>query len=181
MKRFTHAGRQAIASKNLYAALSLALMIPDICGSIEDPGPRKSQKRYERWFKQWAEPKFTSDFDGHVFISAADCYQLRCSLIHSGRGEIAADKQSILESFEFFDDTEPVHLGWFSGNTINGIKQPSVLVLTASHFSVSLYDAAEEWDAAVANDATIQAEKAKLLVIRSGSFNMQGAQFGDVL
>jgi len=29
MKRFTEAGRRAIADKNGYAALSLALMIPD--------------------------------------------------------------------------------------------------------------------------------------------------------
>jgi hypothetical protein len=48
MKRFTDAGRRAIADKNDYAALSLALMIPDICGSLEDPGPGKSQERYER-------------------------------------------------------------------------------------------------------------------------------------
>jgi len=59
MKRFTDAGRKAIKADNLYCALSLALMIPDICGSLEDPGPNKSRERYERWCKQWVEPKFT--------------------------------------------------------------------------------------------------------------------------
>ena len=48
MNRFTDAGRRAIEDKNDYAALSLALMIPDICGSLEDPGPGKSRERYER-------------------------------------------------------------------------------------------------------------------------------------
>jgi hypothetical protein len=35
MKRFTDAGRRALRDNNLYAALSLALTIPDICGSLE--------------------------------------------------------------------------------------------------------------------------------------------------
>src|SRR5215831_12861852 len=124
MKRFTDAGRQAIAAKNNYAALSLALMIPDICGSLEDPGPGKSQRRYERWFKQWAEPKF-------VNLSAEECYQLRCSMIHSGSAEIQ--------------------------------------ILRVSKFSEWIYQAADEWDASVKNNAAVQAEKAKLLFIHLGA------------
>ena len=38
MKRFTDAGRQALRDKNFYAALSSALIIPDVCGSLENPG-----------------------------------------------------------------------------------------------------------------------------------------------
>ncbi len=57
MKRFTNAGRKSIAEDNLYAALTLALIIPDICGSLEDPGPGKSQKRYEAWFKKMGRAK----------------------------------------------------------------------------------------------------------------------------
>jgi len=176
MKRFTDAGRMAIAAKNHYAALSLALMIPDICGSLEDPGTGKSQKRYERWFSKWAEPKFTHN--GKIFLSSSDCFQLRCSLIHSGSTEIDSNKRDVLQRIEFFDDSGRGHLVWLEGNTYNGVKQPSVLVLVASKFSETMYQAAEEWDAASANEPSIQALKTNLTVIRSKGFVMQGIQFG---
>src|SRR3977135_3869881 len=101
MKRFTDSGRKAIEDDNLYTALSLALMMPDICGSLEDPGPRKSEKRYVRWFNQWALPRFKDHY--HVYVSAEDCYQLRCSLIHSGSSEIEPNKRKVITKFEFFD------------------------------------------------------------------------------
>src|SRR4051812_29454408 len=117
MKRFTEAGRAAIRQNNVYAALSLALMIPDICGSLEEPGPGKSRMRYERWFKQWAEPKFTGGFSGsHVFISASDCYQLRCSLIHSGSAEIDPNKRDVLSEFAFFGGDSAPHFNWIEGH-----------------------------------------------------------------
>lgn len=176
MNRFTDSGRKAIEEKNHYAALSLALMIPDICGSLEDPGVGKSQIRYERWFSKWAEPKFTER--GTVYLSASDCFQLRCSLIHSGSSEITKKKRDVLERVEFFDATWPAHLGWFEGNIVNGVKQPAVLVLISSLFSESVYQAADEWDAASLGNNSIQAEKENLLVIRSAGFSMQGMHFG---
>ena len=176
MKRFTDAGRMAIAAQNHYAALSLALMIPDICGSLEDPGTGKSQKRYERWFSKWAEPKFT--ISGKPYLSSSECFQLRCSLIHSGSTEIAANKGVVLQRIEFFDDSAPAHLVRFEGNTINGVKQPNILVLVASKFSETMYQAADEWDAASANEPSIQAEKTKLTVIHSNGIAMHGILFG---
>jgi hypothetical protein len=182
MKRFTDAGRQAIKEDNLYAALSLALTIPDICGSLEDPGPGKSQKRYERWFAKWASPKFMgASMHGQpprVYVSASDCYQLRCSLIHSGSGEIDPKKQDILSEFVFFDKLAGVHLIWIEGNIVNGVTQSSFLQLKADLFSEDMFKSAEEWDDAVAADPKVQAEKAKLLVIRSKGFAMGGVSFG---
>jgi SAM-dependent methyltransferase len=40
---FTDDGRAATAGDNLYAAVSLAPMMPDICGSTEDPRPAKTK------------------------------------------------------------------------------------------------------------------------------------------
>lgn len=177
MERFTNAGRKAIADKNLYAALSLALMLPDICGSLEEPGLNNGQSRYKAWFTKWAQPKFTGN-NGHIFLSAADCYQLRCSLIHSGSSEITPKKRVVIEQIEFFDDSGPLHLGWFEGNTINGVIQPNVLALRASDFSETMYRCAEEWDQATASDPVISEEKRKLLTIRSGGHVLQGVQIG---
>lgn len=176
MKRFTDAGRQSVASGNLYAGLSLALMIPDICASVEDPGPGKSQARYVRWCRQWVEPKFTGHPGGrpHVFVSAEDCYQLRCSLIHSGSAEIDPNKVRELKRFEFFDQTVGTHLNWFGKVTINGVECGNFLQLKAADFSETMFKAGDEWENAVANNAEIQQEKAKLLVIRSKGFAVGG-------
>lgn len=177
MKRFTDAGRKAIEQDNLYSALSLALMVPDICGSLEDPGPGKSKRRYTEWYTQWALPKFTSASprgEIAVFVSADDCYQLRCSLIHSGSAEIEQNKGSLLDRFVFCDKSIGTHLTLMRGNMVNGVLQDSVLQLKADKFSEAMYDAADEWDAASVGNVNIQSEKRKLLVIHSTEVILQG-------
>ena len=120
MQRFTDAGRQAIADDNFIAGLGLALIIPEICASLEDPGPGKSRDRYERWFKTWAEPKFTRQ--ERIIVSAEDCYQLRCSLFHSGTTEIDPKKVKIIERFVFFDKTD-AHLSTVIEIVVNEERQ----------------------------------------------------------
>ena len=183
MRRFTDAGRRAISGDNLYAALILALIIPDICGSIADPGPGKTRSRYIRWFRRWAEPKFTSRAPSsahphHVFISAEDCYQIRCSLIHSGSSEIEPNQRNILATFMFCDRSVGSHMNWFEGNTINGVRQPNFLQVKVDLFSAEMFSAADEWDEAVAQDPDIQAEKEKLLVIHTRGAIIGGVRFG---
>ena len=176
MKRFTDAGRRALADDNLYAALSLALSLPDICSSIENPGPGKSKNRYIKWCKAWVEPKFTHqlgpDRGLHVFLSAEDCYKLRCSLVHSGSAEIDANNEGIRIRAEFFDATVGAHLNSFQ------LGSTSFLQLRAADFSDAMFTAADEWDASTQNDKSVQAEKAKLLVIHSAGAIIQGVKFG---
>lgn len=176
MQRFTNSGRDAIAQNNFYAALSIALMLPDICASMEDPGPGKTQKRYEKWCDKWVIPKFTNS--GTVWLSAQDCFQLRCSLIHSGSTQIEQTKRKGLDEIVFFDNEIKTHFNKVTGQTINGVKQPNVLQLNAAKFSETMYLAAEAWDAAVASDAAVQSEKAKLLVIHTKGAVISGVLFG---
>jgi hypothetical protein len=118
----------------------------------------------KKWFKEWAEPKFTRPVGGNVsaktFISA-DCFQLRCSLIHSGSAEIAAKKRDILSRFVFFDQTTGMHLTWVEGMTVNGVRQENYLQLRADLFSEAMFEAADAWDTAKAGDANVEKEKAK--------------------
>jgi hypothetical protein len=157
-------------------------MMPDICGSLEDPGPAHSRVRYIRWCKKWVEPKFTrpatSIVATMVFLSAEDCYQLRCSLIHSGRSDIEPTKVDVLQRCEFFDDTAGAHLNRVGRIEINGVVQPNYLQLKSDMFSLTMFDAADEWDAFVANDPLVQAEKSKLLVIHSKGTTIGGIRFG---
>ena len=176
IRRFTDAGRACVDAGNLYAALSLALMMPDICASVEDPGPGKSQKRYERWCRVWVEPKFTSMLGGsqpNVFVTAEDCYQIRCSLVHSGRTDINPDKVKTVDRFEFFDGTAGSHLVSIGPININGIDHGAFLQLKADLFSLSMFEAADEWDAAT-NQTPVQAGKAKLLKIHSKGTSLAG-------
>jgi hypothetical protein len=56
----------------------------------------------------------------------------------------------------------------FQSNLSDGVAVPNALVLLVSKFSETIYQAADEWDTSMKNNAAVQAEKAKLLVIHSG-------------
>jgi len=172
MKRFSDAGRRAIKDGNLYAALTLALTIPDVCGSLEEPGPGKSQARYTRWCKQWIEPKYsTKTLDPmtgrpHVWITDEQIYQLRCSLIHSGSDEIEKARRTGVDRFFFFDQTRPSGIQKFANCKFNGVDV-NIICLSAADFCEKLFEAAEEWDASVVGNEAVQVEKEKLLFVHS--------------
>lgn len=177
MKRFTDAGRQAFKQGNVYAGLSVALMLPDICAALETPGDGPT-KRYLRWCRQWVQPKFMggTNSDGTPFIRvrAENIYQLRCSLFHEGTTEIAVDKRTGVDRFLVFDDTANAHLTTFNNCVLNG-ELMSFVQLKGSLFSEEIFKSVDEWDVAMANDQKIQNEKAKLLIIHSA-----GATYGPV-
>lgn len=97
----------AIANKNWYAALFVALSIPDICGYVESP-TAKSQARYEQWFEKYMLNKYSSLIGPakilHIFLSPSDCYALRCALLHEGREIITEQRaRDALERFHFIE------------------------------------------------------------------------------
>lgn len=183
MKRFTDAGRLAIKCGNLYAALSLALTIPDICGSLEDPSPGKSQVRYQRWCKQWIEPKYTTQTNDpmtgkpFVWITDDQIFQLRCSLIHSGSDEIEETKRTGIDRFFFFDQTRPTSIQKFASCKFNGVDV-NIICLNAADFCEKMFEAAEAWDMSVAGNAAVQTEKEKLLFIHSKGDEIYGIKIG---
>jgi hypothetical protein len=170
MRRFTDSGREAIKGGNLYAALALALVVPDICSQSETP-KEKVGDRYRRWFRRWAEPKFSHevgpDKERTVFLSAQDCYLLRCSLLHAGSAELEAASATV-QKFIFCDPKVGAHM-----NLLN-ISGKTYLQLMANKFCDELFDSAEEWDKANQGDSTIQGRKSKLLSIKSAGDSVDG-------
>jgi len=85
MHHLLQATRKAIADENWYAALTLALSLPDICGRLDHP-TKKSQDRFEAWFRKYALDKFQIYFgeELYTFLDASDCYALRCAYLHQG-------------------------------------------------------------------------------------------------
>lgn len=165
MKRFTDAVCGALLQENWYAALALALALPDICSSLETPDKaerRKVGRRYARWFKTWLEPMHTmctgADMRPHVFLNGNDCYALRCSLLHQGTDDIM-DQQArdVLERFQFI---APVRGVVYHRNQIGNHLQLQVDI-----FCREIVNAVHSWEAAKAGNATIAKEKQGLLVI----------------
>ncbi len=109
-----------------------------------------------RWCDKWLVPKYTSEYHNkHVFLTAKDCYQLRCSLIHSGAADINPKKVENLTRIVFCSPT--------IGSHCNLVED--VLQLRADMFSSDMYDAVDGWDELVAKNVSVQSEKSKLLVI----------------
>ena len=49
MKNLIAAINESLESKNYYAALFMALTIPDICGKLEYPEAKTNKERYYKW------------------------------------------------------------------------------------------------------------------------------------
>ncbi len=77
MNRFNSAIRKAVEDENWLAGLFLALCMPDICGSLEEPSVSVGE-RYKKWFNTYLSSKYSPKF------SADDCYYFRCSCLHQG-------------------------------------------------------------------------------------------------
>jgi hypothetical protein len=102
--------RHAITGKSHYAALGLALALPDIAGWVETPSPPggrgNSQARYSRWFTANVQPTYTSRIganrEEHVFLNGDDCYALRCAYLHSGEFDTTDQRaRKALDEFVF--------------------------------------------------------------------------------
>ena len=72
-----------------FAALNLALTLPDICGKAEYPSLRSTRERYIQWYDKIVgvtekPPKCTEDEPEMPYLSGEVVYSLRCSLLHEG-------------------------------------------------------------------------------------------------
>ena len=59
-------------------AIVLSLMLPDICAGLESDDGRTSPDRYREWYNKNLANKYQ-------FLTAEDCYSLRCGVVHQGR------------------------------------------------------------------------------------------------
>ena len=172
MDRFTLAVRQAIDQHNWLAALSLSLMIPDICARAVDP-KRSVGDRYSAWFDEWVTPKYTAylgpswDQTRHIFMTGGDAYALRCALLHEGRDDVTEQRsKKALASFKFVFPTQ-------SGR-IHRTQLGSHLILDCGEFCLEICDSAEAWAASVSADEAIQERLRGLLSIDPAGLNILG-------
>ncbi len=113
MQDFTNSIRKAIIDKNWFAALFLALCMPDICGVIETPN-EENGIRYKRWFNENLAI-YTSMF------SAEDAWCFRCSCLHQG---VDTDTRMVIEKVHFI--TPPPRANIVHMNNFKGILQMQI-------------------------------------------------------
>jgi len=146
MKRFLDSINIALKASDWYGALSTALTLPDICGSIEQPnltGKGRYKKRYIDFYNKYLLEKYSHEIGPDrtkmVFLSGQDCWSLRCSYLHAGSDIIRAEEISnTLNRFHFI--TPPEHNKFIHGNRINNILQ-----LQVDAFCQDMIKAVEKW------------------------------------
>ena len=170
MKRFASAAKAAIASKNWYGALTLALTLPDICGRMESPA-LGSQRRYEVWWDKYCLDKYRSEVGPSrqifTFLSGADCYALRCAYLHEGGDDISAQRaRDAIHRFHFI--TPPENNNFIHNNFINrnGI---SVLQLQIDAFANDICEGVARWSTDVSGKVDVQQRLATLITIHDSS------------
>lgn len=82
------------------SALSLALMLPDICGKAEYPSDG-NKKRYTKWCEKYIEPsshppKEPNEQFEMPYLNAELIYSLRCNVLHSGNPDVDKDKNDLV-------------------------------------------------------------------------------------
>jgi hypothetical protein len=96
--------REAVKKDCLIPALVTALTVPDAMGQCLYPnivhknGARDIGRQYAQWFDKWVKddeyslPGLPSDDKPDIQImNGSMCYQLRCSLLHSGDYDVSVD------------------------------------------------------------------------------------------
>ena len=128
--------RQAVKDRNWYAALALALTMPDICGNIKYPGPSKD--RYIKWFDDYVLKRYQSNVGASMrlktWLSGYECYLIRCRMLHQGT-EIIDQKATvdIIKRFKF--TSSDCHL----------IQIGDTLVINAGKFAIDICDSVREY------------------------------------
>ncbi|GAB5447161.1 hypothetical protein [Gymnodinialimonas sp.] len=72
---------RALDAKLFYVALSVALSLPGVCAALEQvDGSTSGQDK--RLYMDWYDRYLAA---GYPYLTALDCYSLRCGVIHQGR------------------------------------------------------------------------------------------------
>ena len=110
---------------NLYfAALSLVLILPDICGKAEYPD-KHIGNRYRDWFKTYVEPSDESIKDQEsmsefTYLTGEVMYSLRNFFIHQGTPNIKIEK---FDHFEFIIESKKEFNVYAGSSSISNDKR----------------------------------------------------------
>lgn len=84
----------ALDNNAFLSALSLSLMLPDICGKAKYPKEKNNKKRYIGWYDEYVGKyeKCSGYEDIYPYLSGEVVYNLRCNFLHQGNPNIEKDR-----------------------------------------------------------------------------------------
>ncbi|WP_439533720.1 hypothetical protein [Polymorphobacter sp.] len=130
-----------------FAALHIALALPDVCATLELPPGAKAKAnvkaRYNTWFNKYLAENYT-------LITGFDLFALRNGLLHNGQ---FGHQDFPFERVIFF-----VNRIGFHNNIINGALQ-----LDTYKFCEDVIDAAKHWQSDHVSDRNVASNMAKLV------------------
>ncbi|RPJ58271.1 MAG: hypothetical protein EHM23_18005 [Acidobacteria bacterium] len=162
MNHLLFAIENALQASNFYAALAIALALPDICSWVESGATSKS--RYIAWFQKYLQPRYTQPTSGgrpqHIFLNGSDCYALRCAYLHEGRDDIVEQRaRQVLDAFQFVVPPN----GW----TVHRNQLNNVLQLQVDVFCHDVVEAVTRFLSDIAGNAEATERINKMLLIRN--------------
>ncbi len=141
--QFTKSIEDSLISKNYFAALIMALTLPDICCSLEDENRRTSGKKYARWFEKYVGHHYIShiglDQVKTTFLSGEECFALRCSYLHKGTNNIEDEK--IIKDYE----SKSVKIEFMAEMTSDCLKLNNILLLKLETFCYRIIEGVNNW------------------------------------
>src|SRR5437899_3058807 len=132
----------ALKMRLYFAALCLALAVPDICAALESPDGRSNGPRYAAWFDANLGKEY-------VVLPGSACYELRCGVLHEGTFARRGTRYSrIIFSLDQSYDQN---------------ISDDVLQLSLTNFCLKIIAAARSWSASKSGDPHIQKNMAKVV------------------
>ena len=163
MKKIIDSVYNSLENENWYAALFVALTLPDICAALK--AGKTSGEKYAGWFE-----KNLSQYKG--FLSGNDCYALRCALLHSGKDDISDQrKREVLEHCVFL--TKGAHCNLFKDCVFNGEKK-SFLQLNIQTFCKDICKAVENWLVSMRSNLLVQERLKTTIEIHEPGYSYKG-------
>lgn len=117
---------QALENGLFFAALSLALILPDVCGKAQYPN-EGTKSRYIKWYEDYIGcndkiPRFPNSQIDLPYPSGEVIYELRCNVFHQGTPAIKPEFDSITHFALRYETVKPInmYMGESSGYSPKG-------------------------------------------------------------
>jgi hypothetical protein len=146
MKNLLQALRRCVHDQNWYGAITIALTLPDICGSIDSPGKNNSEARSVAWFDRYVGHAYMTEVNGvkGVFMTGGDCYALRCAALHQGTFDVSDQRaRDVVDRFILHHSKV-----MYAHKLLQGKK----LVIDLTTFCTDIAAGVEAWEAEVMLD-----------------------------
>jgi hypothetical protein len=157
---------KALNAKLFYAAICLALTIPDVCSVAETDDEDmnfKIQKRYVPWCDSWVK-SFTQ-------LTSLDLWALRGGVIHKGQtfGHPKERFERVIFILPFAGNEFQITTKWSS-------NADPVCMISVEAFCKGMIDSANNWKMATKDNAIVQRNLEGLLRVRPHGY--QGSVAG---